>query len=166
MEFTKIIGVVKMESKRMINISSDISLSDAIVCEITNCKNDITVNFSEHGGFFKKDKNNGKYYRTSESSLILKDCNIDDISIKEIRMHKISEGLYCETMMDISLCDFLSNINSGEYTFEFVEEFYNSGKALFIGYVKKDDDHFWCHIKLSCGDIVCYWKELKYDMPY
>ena len=136
-----------MESKRMINISSDISLSDAIVCEITNCKNDITVNFSEHGGFFKKDKNNGKYYRTSESSLIY-------------------EGKYCETIKDISLCDFLSNINSGEYTFEFVEEYYNSGKALFIGYVKKDDDHFWCHIKLSCGDIVCYWKELKYDMPY
>lgn len=148
-----------------INKYPDIILSDCMITNIQGKEGEITVKFSEYG-FFKKDSQSNKYFRTDTAQIVINECDVDNIFIKEIRNQKLSEELYFESMYDIEPSIFMENISTGKWKFEIVEEFYSTGGALYIGKIRADENSFWCHVKLRFKNLVYFWNEVRYDRPF
>lgn len=149
---------------KKINNYPCIILSDCTIKNIQVVENEITVNFSEDG-FFVKDINEKKYFRTDVAQLIIESCDIADIEIKEIRTHQLSEEIYYESMYDVEPNEFNENINSGKWKAIVVEEFYGSGGGLYRVHMRSGESYFWCHIKLQFKNLIYLWNEIRYDFP-
>lgn len=151
-----------------INKYPDIILHDCVITNIEKNGDDIAVNFDEWG-FAIKDIETGMYYRTDPSQIVIKECYIDNISIKEIRTQQLSEELFFETVYDIEPKRFMKKINKGKWKFEVVYEYYSYGGALYIGQVdnkKKGKKSFWCCVELQFKELLYLWNEIRYEYPY
>ncbi len=148
-----------------INKYPDIILSDCLITNIQTKGSEVTIKFSEYG-FVKKDSQRNKYYRTDAAQIVIEQCEIEDISIKEIRTQRLSEDLYFDSMYDVERKVFLENINAGKWKFEIVEEFYSTGGGLYIGQIRGDQHSFWCHVKLQFKNLVYFWNDIRYDYPF
>lgn len=154
-----------MTWKEEINKYPDIILSDCVITNIQVKGDEITINFSEYG-FFKKDSQKNKYFRTDAAQIVFEQSDIDNICIKEIRTQRLSEDLYFDSMYDIDSPIFMENVNTGKWKFEIVEEFYSTGGALYIGKIRADDNSFWCHVKIQFKNLEYFWNEIRYDCPF
>lgn len=143
----------------------DIILSDCVITNIQVEGTEITVEFSEYG-FVKKDSQRNKYFRTDTAQIVIEQCDIDNVSIKEIRTQRLSEDVYFDSMYDIEFSIFLENVNTGKWKFEIVEEFYSAGGALYIGQIREGENTFWCHVKLQFKNLVYFWNKVRYDRPF
>ena len=146
--------------KKELNKYPDILLSDCEVTAIEAKGNEIIVNFSEYG-FFIKDSERNNYYRTNAAQIVIEGCDIENISIKEVRTQQLSEELYFESMYEIEAKDFLVNINTGKWSLEIVEEFYSIGGGLYIIRVRENENSFWCYIKLRFRNLVYLWNDIR-----
>jgi len=146
-------------------IYPDVVLSDCYIANIEVIKGEIILNFSELG-IFKKDIKKNNYYRTKGAQVIIKGCDFDAISIKEIRTQKLSEDLYYESMYDIDAKIFFDNINSGKWKMEIVEEFHSMQKGFYTVRIRTEQDAFWCHIKLYYKNLIYSWGDIRYDYPW
>lgn len=106
----------------------DIILSDCVITSIQTKEQEVIVNFSEYG-FFKKDIQQNKYYRTDAAQIVIEECDIANIAIREVRTHQLSEELYFDSMYDVAPENFQKNVNMEKWSFEIVEEFYSTGEA-------------------------------------
>lgn len=144
----------------------DIILHDCLVTNIEKSGDDIAVDFG-------KFDSSGKYgfwiiasempYRTGLSRIVIKECDMDYMSIKEIRTQQLSQELFFQTVCDIEPKIFMKNINKRKWTFEVVEEFYSAGRALYIGRIhnkKKKHKSFWCCVKLQFKELLYLWNEI------
>ena len=127
--------------KTEVNKYPDIILSDCKVTNIQVERDDITVGFLGDG-FFKKDNKSNNFYRTNGAQIVIKGCDIDNISIKEVRTQRLSKDIYFETMYDLEVKDFFENINTGKWRLEIVEEFYAIGSGLYVGRIREDDEWY------------------------
>lgn len=148
-----------------VNKYPDIILSDCLITGIQVNGSDVIAKFSEYG-FAKRDGIQNKYYRTDAAEIVIKQCDIANVSIKEVRTQHLSEELYFDSMYDVEPEIFLENINTGKWRFEIVEEFYSAGGGLYIGQIGKEEDSFWCHVKLQFKNLVYFWNEVRYDCPF
>ena len=151
-------------NKREFNQFDNISLSDCHISKIQKMENNIVIDFSEYG-FFVRDSKNNRFYRTDGAQIIIEDCDIDSVSIKEIRIHKLSGDTYFETMYDVQIEDFIKNINEGMWKLEIVEEYPLKGKGYYIIWVNEGENCFWCHIKLRYKNLIYMWNKIKYNCP-
>lgn len=126
---------------------------------------DIVVDFSEYG-FVKKDSDSDKYYRTDSAQIVVEQCDMDNITIKEIRTQQLSEEMFFDSIYDVEPKVFCENINTGKWKFEVVEEFYSTGRALYIGQIRGNEKNFWCCVKLQFKNLVYLWNEIRYDCPF
>lgn len=149
----------------------EVTLHDCMITNIEKSGDDIAVDFDKFDsygkyGFWLKDIETGRYYRTGFSQIVIKECDIDDITIKEIRTQRLSEKLYFDTVYDIEFNHFMKKINKGAWTFEIVYEFYSGIGALYIGQIhNKKHESFWCCIKLNFKELCYFWNEIRYDCP-
>ena len=151
-------------NEKKFNQFDDISLSDCHITKIQKIENDVVIKFSEDG-FFARDNKSNKFYRTDGAQIIIERCDIDNISIKEIRGHKLSDDIYFETMYDIQIAKFIKNINEGIWNLEIVEEYPLKGKGYYITWISEDDNYFWCHIKLQYENLIYMWNKIKCNCP-
>jgi len=148
-----------------LNKYPDILLSDCSLTNIALEGNQIIVNFSEYG-FFKRDSQEDKYYRTDGSQIVIEGCDYDNISIKEIRTQQMSEELYFETMYEIEIKDFIENINTGKWRLEIVEEYYAMGSGFYISQIRTNNNCFRCYINIRFKNLTYLWSDIGYDCPY
>lgn len=151
--------------ERRVNAYPEVILSDCRIAHIQVENSDIQVCFAD-GGFVVHDANSKKSFRTNEGVMLIEGCEIDDISIKEVRTQRLTEGEYFETMYEIDSREFLKKVNAKEWRFEFTEEFYSIGCGLYIGRVSSEDGRFWCHIKLYFKNLIYMWDKIRYDRPF
>ncbi len=148
-----------------INIYPNVILSDCQIAHIEMEGDNIAIDFSKYG-FFRKDNLSNKYYRTDAGKIVVEQCDVDNVSIKEIRNHQLSDDVFCNSMYDVEPSVFSNNINTGKWRFEIIEEYYASGSALYIGQIREDDKKFKCCIKVQYKDLIYLWNEIRYDYPF
>ena len=96
--FIEIVKEIDMKWKNQdINKYSDIILSDCQIEKIQKERNDIIISFSEYG-FIVKNCNDNKFYRTDGAQIVLKECEMDELSIKKIETQQSSVASFCESM--------------------------------------------------------------------
>lgn len=145
---------------KVINPYPDILVSDCSVESIQIDKDTITLTFSEYG-FFKRNHEKNRYYRTNGAQIIIEDGDIENLSIKEVRTHRLSEEIYFESMYEIKPKDFLNNINTGKWRMVIVEELYAVNGGFFIARVREKESSFWCHIKLQFKNLIYLWNDCR-----
>lgn len=165
MEFTNGIGEEYNNVERKRNKYPEIMLSDCIIKNIEIKGENIVANFDEYG-FFIKDSEKGKYYRTDSAQIVIKKCDMENIAIKEIRTQKLSEELFFDSIYDVEFKKCLTNINMGRWKFEIVEEFYSTRRALYIGQVREKDKSFWLCVKIQFEELLYLWNNIRYDCPF
>lgn len=91
------------------NAYPDIILSDCLVDEIQVDDNDIIIKFLKHGIVIRDDKDS-HYYRTKSAQIIVKECDIDNISIQLVYRKRGVNGKVIHIIKDIELQMFSENI--------------------------------------------------------
>ena len=143
------------------NLYPDIILSDCTVSEIQVKDNGLVLIFSDYG-FIKKDMDN-KYYRTEGAEIVIEGYNNEELFIKEIRTHQLSEEIFFDSMNDIEFEKLLRNVNSGKWKLEIVEEFYSTGGGVYICQIRDEEDCFWIYIKMRYRNLIYLWNSIRHD---
>lgn len=143
----------------------DIILSDCLIVGITVKGEKILIDFSELG-FAVKDEKSGSYYHTNGAQIVMEECELDDLSITEIRTQQLSDELYFDSVYNLENKDFLNNINSGKWEFEIVEEYYSVNGGLYLGKVWEKEESFWCCVKIRFKELKYLWNDLNYEFPF
>ena len=118
------------------NAYPDIILSDCLVDEIQVDDNDIILKFLEHG-FVIRDNEDSHYYRTKSAQVIVKECDIDNISIQLVYRKREVNGKVIHIIKDIELQTFFNNTLSKRWSYEITEEYYSALGGLFIGKIRE-----------------------------
>lgn len=147
------------------NAYPDIILSDCLVDEIQVDDNDIILKFLEHG-FVIRDNEDSHYYRTKSAQVIVKECDIDNISIQLVYRKREVNGKVIHIIKDIELQTFLNNILTKRWSYEITEEYYSALGGLFIGKIRESKKSMWCYIKMQFKNIVYMWDEVNYKAPF
>lgn len=147
-----------------INLYPDIILSDCTISGVQIKGNEMVFKFSDYG-FIKKDCNN-RYYRTDEAQIVIDGCDIENISIKEIRTQHLSGEIYFDSAYDIDIEEFVENVNSKKWRLEIVEEFYSTGGGIYTGQIRCEEDTFWFYVKIRYKKIIYFWNNVRYDFPF
>ncbi|QIK70241.1 hypothetical protein G7062_08030 [Erysipelothrix sp. HDW6C] len=97
--------------------------------------------------------------------VILRNCDFEDVWIKEIEPFKNNDNLY-RTMKDINSRILIENVNSHQWKFEIVEEFYANGSAFYTIMAGETDKRKWYFIKVYFKTLQYYWNDITYDKPF
>ena len=147
------------------NAYPDIILSDCLVDEIQVDDNDIILKFLEHG-FVIGDDGDSRYYRTKPAQIIVKECDIDNISIQLVNRKRGVDKKGIQIITDIELHTLLNNILTKRWSYEITEEYYSALGGLFIGKIRESKKSMWCYIKMQFKNIVYLWDEVNYEAPF
>lgn len=147
------------------NAYPDIILSDCLVDAIQVDDNDIILKFLEHG-FVIRDNEDSHYYRTKSAQVIVKECDIDNISIQLVYRKREVNGKVIHIIKDIELQTFFNNTLSKRWSYEITEEYYSALGGLFIGKIRESKKSMWCYIKMQFKNIVYMWDEVNYKAPF
>ncbi|MCM1220981.1 MAG: hypothetical protein NC548_41495 [Lachnospiraceae bacterium] len=150
--------------KQRENAYPSIILSDCFVDEIRVNDKDIEVDFLRFG-FIIKETEDSEYYHTKPAQIVMKDCDIDDISIQFVYRKKTVTGNISHIIKDIEPCVFLKDLSRKKWSYEIVEEYYSALGGLFIGKIHEAKNSMWCYIKIQFKNIIYYWNEVNYDFP-
>lgn len=107
------------------NAYPNIILSDCLVDEIQVDDNDIILKFLKHG-FVIKDDGDSRYYRTKSAQIIVKECDIDNISIQLVYRKRGVNRKGIHIITDIELHTLLNNILTKRWSYEIIEEYYSA----------------------------------------
>lgn len=147
------------------NAYPNIILSDCLVDEIQVDDNDIILKFLKHG-FVISDDGDSRYYRTKSAQIIVKECDIDNISIQLVYRKREVNGKVIHIIKDMELQKFLNNILTKRWSYEITEEYYSALGGLFIGKIRESKKSMWCYIKMQFKNIVYMWDEVDYEAPF
>ena len=147
------------------NAYPNIILSDCLVDEIQVNDKDIILKFLKHG-FVIKDVEDSHYYRTKSAQIIVKECDIDNISIQLVNRKRGVDKEGIRIITDIELHTFLNNILKKRWSYEIIEEYYSALGGLFIGQIIESKESMWCYIKMQFNNIVYLWDEVDYEAPF
>lgn len=147
------------------NAYPNIILSDCLVDEIQVNDKDIILKFLKHG-FVIRDDGDAHYYRTKSAQIILKECDIDNISIQLVYRKRGVNGKVIHIIKDIELRTFFNNILKKRWSYEIIEEYYSALGGLFIGKIRESKKSMWCYIKMQFKNIVYLWDEVNYEAPF
>lgn len=150
--------------KKGYNLYPDIILSDCTISGIQIKDNKLVLTFSDYG-FIKKDKDN-KYYRTEGAEIVVEGYEREELSIKELRTHQLSEEIYFDSIYDIEFEKFQENVNSGKWELEIVEEFYSTGRCLYICQIREDENCFEIYFKIRYRNLIYLWNSIRFDWPF
>lgn len=147
------------------NAYPNIILSDCLVDEIQVNDKDIILKFLKHG-FVIRDDEDLHYYRTKSAQIIMKECDIENISIQLVNRKRGVNRREIQFITDIELQTFLNHILSKRWNYEIVEEYYSALGGFFIGQITESKKSMWCYLKIQFKNIVYLWDEVNYEAPF
>ena len=151
-----------MSKNREENLYPSVSLHDCSIEKIEIEGSDIKVKFSKYG--FIKKHDDGHYYGVSNASLVINNvCDIENVYIKEIRTHKVSDDVYFDSAYYVDGKNFINNINSKKWHFVVTEEYYAIKKALYVGQITEGKNRFFCVIKIMYDTLIYEWQDIIKD---
>lgn len=132
---------------------------------------DIIFEFDDNGFWvIENNKHNpfGKTLRTDKSELRFVNCDSDFTSIYIFKVFYLFRKPVLTNRIEISLEDLTSQINSGKWQFEFIDELYAWDKAEFNGWLwfGKKPYHMECQLQLSFEDMLYSWNKICEDKPW
>lgn len=147
------------------NAYPNIDLSDCLVDEIQVNDKDVILKFLKHGIVIRDDKDS-HYYRTKSAQIIMKECDIENISIQLVNRKRGVNRREIQFITDIELQTFLNHILSKRWSYEIIEEYYSALGGLFIGQITESKKSMWCYIKMQFKNIVYLWDEVDYEASF
>ena len=148
--------------KQGYNMYPDIILSDCSILKIQLTEDELAFRFSKYG-FCVKDTDHN-YYRADGAAIVLEGFDREDFVAQEKRTHPLSGDLFFDSMLDITLDQFLENVNAGKWKVEIVEEFYATGRGLYICQVT-GKERFWLYLKMRYEKIRYMWNQVRREWP-
>lgn len=154
------------------NDHHNIILHDCVVEKVTLDGDDLVMEFNDRGfwiGENNKQNQYGKMLRTDKSELRFTDFEIDEIYI--FKRYNLFRIFHHVSRVEISLEKFISNINSGKWTFEFLYEYYAGIESLgaifdcWIDVINKEK-HYDCQLKLGCSKMIYSWNKICEDTTW
>ena len=143
------------------NSNPNIILHD---CTIEKCwieNRDIVFEFDNSGFWISKNHPQnpfGETLRTGRAELRLVNIDPDFISIHVFYERRLAGITLFTTRKNISYDDFAAKINSGVWTFEFVDEYYGCRRAMFSGYIHRQRKPY--HIEMQ---IDVFYEQSRYS---
>lgn len=148
--------------KQRENAYPDIILSDCAVDKIQVSDKDIIVKFLKYGFVIRED-GDSEYYHTKSAQIVIKECDINNISIQFVYRKRVMTGRIINMIKDVEPCVFMKNISRKKWEYEIVEEYYSELGGLFIGRIREAENSMWCYIKIQFKKIIYFWDEVDYD---
>ena len=143
------------------NSHPNINLHDCTVKGMRLEERDIVFAFDDQGFWVGKEHPQnpfGQSLRTGEAELRLMNVDADFTSISVYHKHSFAKREMFTTRRQLSLEDFVAKINSGMWTFEFVDEYYGYRRTMFCGYVHADKKPY-----LIETQIEVFYEESRYS---
>ena len=117
----------------------NISLHDCIIERVRFDGKDIVFTFDDMGFWVGKNHPQnpfGELLRTDKAELRLENAVADSFSVSLHKKWRFARKNLLTTQKVLSLAVFAAKINSRQWTFEFVDEYYGYHRALFCGVVR------------------------------
>ena len=132
------------------NSYPNIILHDCTVEKVRLENRDVIFEFDNSGFWISKNHPQnpfGETLRTGKAELRLTNIDPDFLSLHIYYERRLAWKKLFTTRDEISLDDFAAKINSGEWTFEFVDEYYGCRRAMFGGYIHRNSKPY--HIQMQ-----------------
>ena len=108
---------------QQINAFPSVILHDCSIRRVFTRERDLVVDLDDFG-FFVKVPEQDNYFRTGPARLIFTCCDPDDLEIKEVRTHHLTEDQFFDSMYDVSPQEVARRVNEGSVHLTFLEEYY------------------------------------------
>jgi len=153
------------------NSYPNIILHDCTIEKVRLEKQDIVFEFNDCGFWVAEDHPQNPFeeiLRTDKAELRLTNVDLDFLSISRYRKLKIARKKLLTIRNEISLDDFVAKINSGEWAFEFVKEYYGYRCAMFCGYIHTDRKPYFIEmqIEVSYEESHYGWNKIYEDRTW
>jgi len=150
-----------------INLHNAISLHDCYVTKIIADK-DLMFEFSDGFWIVETNKQNpyGQTLRTDKSQIYFTEFDIDNIYI--FKKFSILRRIIRTSRIEVSLEKLISNINSGKWQLEIIDEFHKGSNVLFNTslYLENRSKHMECQIIIEYKKMNYFWNNICEDRPW
>lgn len=154
---------------QQINAFPSVILHDCSIRRVYTRKGDLVVELDDFG-FFVLVPERDNYFRTGKTGparLVFTDCDPDDLDIKEVRTHNLTEDQFFDSMYDLCPQDIGRRVNDGTVQLTFLEEYYAGRSAFFVLYVQDEDESRYClQVKVSYRTIRYEWDGVDLTSPF
>ncbi len=153
------------------NSYPNIILHDCIVEKIRIEETNLIFTFNDNGFWINKDNVHnpfGQILRTGRSELKVVNIDMDYTDINIFEKVRLFNKPILTKLKNISLNDFISKVNCGEWRFEFVNEYYAFHSAMFCGYLhsSKSSYSIYTQIEIMYDEIIYYWNKIYEDRTW
>ena len=150
------------------NSYPDIILHDCFIEKAFVKDESLFFYFDKYGFWINKNNEQNPYneiLRTDESSLEFTNINEDDVDITIFEDIRIFNRLIMKKIKNITLKDFISKLNSKEWNYEFVNEYYGDNTVMFCGYISSTKGGYssYMQIEIIYDDMIYYWNKIYED---
>ena len=153
------------------NSYPNIILHDCTVEKVRLENRDVIFEFDNSGFWISKNHPQnpfGETLRTGKAELRLTNIDPDFLSLHIYYERRLAGKKLFTTRDEISLDDFAAKINSGEWTFEFVDEYYGYRRAMFGGYIHRNRKPY--HIEMQIAVLYEHsrysWNKIHEDRTW
>ena len=151
---------------RKTNAFPGVILHDCVLDEITAAKENLSVKFSTSGVYVWVEAQNN-YYRTGPAMMEILGCDIDNISIQEIRSNQISRKIFYRSMYEVRPSVFVKRVNAGKIRVTVLEEYYAVHSAyLILRIQERGRKGYFAHIKMQYDSLQYSWDAVRTDAPF
>ena len=143
------------------NSYPDIILHDCTIERVQLEAQDIVFTFDNNGFWITKGHPQnpfGDTLRTDCSELRLTNVDLDFSSVSVYREWRFAKKQLFTARQTLSFDEFAARINSGMWTFEFVDEYYGYHRAMFCGYIHSNKKPY-----LIEAQIEAHYEESRYS---
>ena len=147
----------------------NIILHDCKIIKVDIENNDLVFQF-DNRGFWANSSNPhnsfGKILRTDESEVRFINCDVEGLYL--FKKFRLLRKPLLISRKELSLKEFASKINNGDWKFEFIVETYAWQEAIFIGSIhsKIKPYRYECQLHLSFETMIYSWNNIYEDRPW
>lgn len=154
---------------QQLNAFPAVILHDCSIRRVYASQGDLVVELDDFG-FFVLVPERDNYFRTGHTGparLVFTGCDPDDLDIKEIRTHNLTEDQFFDSMYDLSPQALAERINGGRVRLTFLEEYYAGRSAFFVLYVQdQDESRYTLQVKIAYRAIRYEWDGVDLSAPF
>ena len=149
----------------------DISLHDCVIERVRLDGKDAVFTFNDSGFWVGKHHPQnpfGELLRTDKAELRLENIDTDSFSFFIHKNRRFAGKRLFTTRKELSFASFAAKINSRQWTFEFVDEYYGYHRAMFCGLVRTAKSPYLIdtQMQLSYTKSRYYWNAIHQDRTW
>ena len=153
------------------NSYPSIILHDCTIEKVRFEEGAIVFTFDNNGFWVAKEHPQnpfGEILRTGTAELRLANIDLDFLFISMYIKRRFLGRTLSTTRKRLSLEDFAAKLNSGVWTFEFVDEYYGYHRAMFCGYVHTNKKPYLLEtqIEVYCEERQYSWHKIYEDRTW